>query len=161
MISHNFRRMGLAAVLLLQMLSACNILRDRMPMEELIYPPIDAVGKEEVAEPAVVGGVLIANGASTLGGYADDEISIAVTYAASSTAGEVTDMRIARTRDEEAIREAEWEPFVDKKTYKITLMLNFYGLIECVQYRDELGNLSPVYCDDVNVEGMAKPPDVD
>lgn len=155
MLSQPFRRMGLAAVLLL-VLSGCN-----MPTEELNSPPIDAAEGDAAAEAVVVGSVLIENGASTVGGYAGDEISVTVTYAASSTAVKVTDMRTARTSDEEAIRVAEWEPFVNEKTYKITLMLNFYGLTECVQYRDELGNLSAVYCDDVNVEGMVKPPDVD
>jgi len=27
-----------------------------------------------------------------------------------------------------------------------------------VQYRDALGNLSPVYCDDISLEGMPAPP---
>ena len=39
-----------------------------------------------------------------------------------------------------------------------TLALNWVGFYQRVQYRDALGNLSSVYCDDISLEGNPPPP---
>jgi hypothetical protein len=52
----------------------------------------------------------------------------------------------------------EWQPFVAQVDYPFRPPINWSGFYISVQYRDELGNLSPVYCDDISVEGMPAPP---
>ena len=52
-----------------------------------------------------------------------------------------------------AALEASWEPFEPRKAYQTTLAVNWVGYYLNVQYRDQQGNLSPIYCDDVSLEG--------
>jgi hypothetical protein len=51
----------------------------------------------------------------------------------------------------------EWEDFAESKTYPVPVAINWTGFYLCVQYQDEHGNLSPVYQDDISVEGMPRP----
>jgi hypothetical protein len=103
--------------------------------------------------------VQIEDGREVVGGTAGDLIPIDVAFAASSTAGRVTEMRVgnicAADRDLSA---RPWEPFAATKTYSTTAAINFVGWYVSVQYRDTHGNLSPIYCDDISVEGMPAPP---
>jgi len=48
-------------------------------------------------------------------------------------------------------------PMVTSKTYTVTLMLNWTNFQLNVQYRDEKGNLSPVSCAAISLEGTPKP----
>ena len=59
------------------------------------------------------------------------------------------------------LEQVDWEPFVESKTYPVHVILNWTGFYRCVQYQDEHGNLSPVYRDDISVEGMPPPMLVD
>jgi len=50
---------------------------------------------------------------------------------------------------------ARWEPFVKQKTFSYQIIgMNWVGWSLATQYRDANGHLSPVYCDDISVEGM-------
>jgi hypothetical protein len=40
----------------------------------------------------------------------------------------------------------------------VHVALNWTGFYVCVQYQDEHGNVSPVYRDDISVEGVPRPP---
>jgi len=56
------------------------------------------------------------------------------------------------------LESADWEPFAASKTYPVPVVINWTGFYICVQYQDEHGNLSPVYGDDISVEGMPRRP---
>jgi hypothetical protein len=92
-----------------------------------------------------------------MGGYVGDTIQVSVTFTATSRVAVVTEMHTSGSCRTEAFQEAAWEPFVGKKTFPVQVILNWVGLVISVQYRDAQGNLSPVYCDDISVEGMPRP----
>jgi hypothetical protein len=113
---------------------------------------------ESVEETVVSGGVLIEDGRSAMGGTAGDTIQAAVTFTATSSVAEVIEMRVSIGCDEEALAAAAWEPFASQKTYPVHVILNWVGWYIGVQYRDASGNVSPMYCDDISVEGMPAQP---
>ena len=51
-----------------------------------------------------------------------------------------------------------WQPFAPGKTFPFTPPINWVGFYVTVQFRDSAGNLSPLYCDDISVEGMPPQP---
>lgn len=108
--------------------------------------------------PGVTGSVLIHNGGCCMGGPVGSTIYVDVAFSASSTAGAVTDMRVNRQgvcTVSQDLSSIPWEPFVTSKIYPYTIMaLNWVGYYVGVQYRDSAGNISPVYCDDLSIEGM-------
>jgi hypothetical protein len=111
----------------------------------------------------VYGSVVIGGGQCCVGGIAGETIEIVIAFEASSPLADVTEMRVrlgSFNFTEEDMAHAEWEEFVPYKTYSIQVALNWVGFYVTVQYRDELGNLSPIYRDDISVEGHPAPPTV-
>jgi len=108
----------------------------------------------------VTGAVQIAGGGCCIGGTEGDTIQAQVSFSAASSRGRVSQMRVAITRcsSDTDLERADWEPFVDSKTYPVYVALNWVGFYVCVQYQDEYGNLSAVYRDDISVEGMPRTP---
>ncbi len=103
----------------------------------------------------VTGSVLIEGGRSAAGGTAGSQISLKVQLAASSPAGKVTEMRVQTTGGcNQPTLTAAWEPFTPEKTFTTTLALNWVGFYVAAQFRDDNSHLSPVYCDDISLEGM-------
>lgn len=106
----------------------------------------------------VTGEVLVEGGNSMTGGVAGEIIDLSVTFTASSAAGQVTDMRVNTgapgCAQEEAMERYPWEPFEAEKVYTTTAFINIQGWYASAQYRDDAGNVSPVYCDDISIEGM-------
>lgn len=107
----------------------------------------------------VTGSVLLQNGACCVGGPVGTTVNINATFSATSSAGTVTEMRVARQTCTSTIipdlSAVAWEPFVTSKTYPTTInAINWTSSYINVQYRDSAGNISPVYCDDISVEGM-------
>jgi hypothetical protein len=105
----------------------------------------------------VTGSVDIGPGRSRAGGFEGETIQVRVDFSATSPFGRVSRMRVTwgcRADTEHA----DWEPFVDSKTYPVTVVLNWTGFYICVQFQDEYGNLSPVYHDDISVEGFPRKP---
>lgn len=104
----------------------------------------------------VSGSVLIEDGRCCAGGKAGDTTNLTVAFKANSPAGAVTEMRVQPgggcLRDAPAL-DAPWEPFAAVRSYPVGLALNWVGFYLNVQYRDSAGNLSPVYCDDISLEG--------
>ena len=45
-----------------------------------------------------------------------------------------------------------------EEVYTTTAFINIQGWYANAQYRDDAGNISPVYCDDISVEGMPAQP---
>ena len=120
--------------------------------------PTATLMDETPTDSVVTGNILIEGGNSAMGGYAGDMIQASITYTATSQVAPVTEMRTAKGCGEETLQDAVWEPFVTQKSFPLIVSLNWVGFGMSVQYRDAQGNLSPVYCDDINVEGMSKPP---
>jgi hypothetical protein len=119
----------------------------------LITSPADATG-------VVTGTVQISNGSCCAGGAAGSTISLPVAFSATSGAGPVSEMRVGvglRCGDER-IGIQPWEPFQTSKSYTTTLAVNWVGWYIAAQYRDAQGNLSPVVCDDISLEGMPPTP---
>ena len=105
----------------------------------------------------VIGSVVLNGGNYHAGGTAGSTINVGVEFAAASTYGQVTEMRVSTAGmcfAEADMAEATWEPFSASKTIPVYVGINWAGFYVSVQYRDEQGHLSPVYCDDISVEGM-------
>lgn len=123
------------------------------PLEK--QPPLiqTAVAATRAAFP-VVGSVKIEGSPCCRGGTAGSTIQIKVDFLASSTAGKVTEMRInPSSANPPNDLEAKWEPFVSSRSFNYRVVINWTTYSICVQYRDEKGNLSEIYCDSVGVEG--------
>jgi len=114
-----------------------------------------AVAATQTAFP-VNGSVVLEGGNGAVGGSAGSTINIEAEFAAASPFGKVTEMRVltGMCRSEADMGEAAWEPFAATKTFQVQVIINWTGFSVSAQYRDEKGHLSPVYCDDINVEGM-------
>jgi hypothetical protein len=130
-----------------------------------IIPQPSRVGRPPIFTPTpylpVQGAVIIEEGRSAVGGIAGDTIQIAIAFRASSPMAEVTHMRVlvgSGWLDEREMAYASWEPFVMQRSYPVHLALNWVGFYVSVQYRDAQGNLSPIYRDDISVEGMPPTP---
>jgi hypothetical protein len=111
----------------------------------------------------VTGSVLLEDGRCCVGGLEGSTVNIKAVFEARSPFGEVTDMRVAngggQCLTEGEMSAVPWEPFTAEKTYQFAgIPINWVGYYVSVQYRDAQGNLSPVYCDDISVEGMPRPP---
>ena len=95
------------------------------------------------------------------GGVAGETIQLQADFEAESVSGVVQEMRVATGGmcfDEAKLDTVEWEPFVLSKEYPFQVALNWVGYYISVQYRDNQGDLSPVYCDDISVEGSPAAP---
>ena len=121
-------------------------------------PPVvqTAVAETKTAFP-LTGSVQLGGGGCCIGGTEGDTIEVQVSFSATSPFGEVKEMRV-RTGgicfSESEMSGTNWEPFVSSKTYPVYVALNWIGFYVSAQYRDNHGNLSPVYCDDISVEGF-------
>jgi hypothetical protein len=107
----------------------------------------------------VTGFAKIENGRTVAGGKAGSTIEVKVQFGATSPLGDVKEMRVRDFRSrkcasETEMNEAAWEPVVAEKIYKIGVVINFTSFDVSAQYRDAKGNLSPIYCADLAVEGM-------
>lgn len=115
-----------------------------------------AIAATRAAFP-LTGSVQIAGGGCCVGGNAGDTLAVQVDFSAASPFGTVGEMRV-RTDGicfpESEMVDAAWEPFMSSKRYPVYVALNWVGFYVSVQYRDDHGNLSPVYCDDISVEGF-------
>jgi len=104
------------------------------------------------------GSVLLQGGLCCIGGVVGTNVTLRKDFVAPSSFGPVVEMRRMEGSfclSEVELANAPWEPFVPSviETYMIST-INWIGHTISVQYRDNLGNLSPVVCDDISVEGM-------
>jgi hypothetical protein len=105
------------------------------------------------------GAVQIAGGNCCIGGFDGETIQAQVSFSAASPFGSVSRMRVIPNCSADTDMESvAWEPFVDSKSLPVHVVINWSGFTVCVQYQDEHGNLSPVYQDNISVEGMPRPP---
>lgn len=110
----------------------------------------------------VTGTVEIEGGRCCAGGVAGAPIDLSVALSATSDAGAVTEMRTVMRAggcaQEVDMTDAAWEPFATERSYTFAPPLNWVGVYVSAQFRDEVGNLSPIICDDISVEGMPPSP---
>jgi hypothetical protein len=112
-----------------------------------------AIAVTQAAFP-VSGSMKIEGSPCCVGGKAGSTLPVKVNFAATSPAGAVTDMKVSscfvltQTPDQ-----VSWEPFAPEKTFDVNVALNWTTFSLGAQYRDAQGNLSPVYCDEIAVEG--------
>ena len=115
--------------------------------------------KPVTAPVSFTGAVQIARGSCCIGGFDGETIQVQVSFSAASPFGSVSQMRVKPGCSVDTDMESvAWEPFVDSKTLPVYVIINWTGFMVCVQYQDEYGNLSPVYRDDISVEGMPRAP---
>ena len=115
--------------------------------------------KRVTAPVSFTGAVQIAGGSCCIGGFDGETIQAQVSFSAASPFGSVSQMRVVPGCSADTDMESvAWEPFVDSKTLPVLIVINWIGFMVCVQYQDENGNLSPVYRDDISVEGMPRAP---
>lgn len=115
--------------------------------------------KRVTAPVSFTGAVQIAGGSCCIGGFDGETIQAQVSFSAASPFGSVSQMRVIPSCSADTDMESvAWEPFVDSKTLPVYVVINWTGFMVCVQYQDEYGNLSPVYRDDISVEGMPRAP---
>ena len=122
------------------------------------YTPSPAAPASPVTE--FTGSVQIEGGPCCIGGTMGDTIQVHVQLSAASPFGNVTLMRVRPTGGCSAnpdMESAAWEPFAPSRTFPVQVALNWIGFYVSAQFQDEHGNLSPVYCDDISVEGMPPP----
>jgi hypothetical protein len=110
----------------------------------------------------VEGSVVIEGGTCCVGGTAGDTVDIHIACQASSPYAEVTEMRVRAGGGgpftEVDLAEEAWVPFMTSQTVPFGVAINWVGFYVAVQFRDALGDLSPVYTDDISVEGMPPTP---
>jgi hypothetical protein len=123
-------------------------------LDKLPSPVLTALAATRTVQP-VTGAVLIERGICCAGGKAGSKKLLNVEFTAASPTGRVTEMRVqpGSCVKDAAQLQASWEPFQISKTYEATLALNWVGWTINVQYRDEGGHVSPIYCDDISLEG--------
>ena len=132
------------------------VVADGAVIEDLPAPVQTAVAVTAVAYP-VQATAVIEGGICCQGGAAGAQIPLDVEFTATSPFGEVTEMRVSMSagcRTEAELADTAWEPFQPTKTYQIAVVINWVGHYVSAQFRDAAGNLSPVVCDDISVEGM-------
>ena len=124
------------------------------PLAQLPPPVQTAAASTQTAYP-VTGSVQIEGGRCCAGGKAGSIIELKVDFQADSRAGEITEMKVqvGQCITEPDQFTASWEPYQPQQTFETLLAINWVGWWISVQYRDSSGNLSPVYCDDISLEG--------
>ncbi|MFN8498674.1 MAG: hypothetical protein U0641_12550 [Anaerolineae bacterium] len=106
---------------------------------------------------AVTGAVVLQDGACCAGGIANQPLNIHAAFTAASTVGVVTSMRVVAAwcpLAAQLIPGEPWQPFVNSMTYTITPPINWSSFDLAAQFQDNHGNVSPIYCADIAVEGM-------
>jgi len=115
----------------------------------------------EITTTAVsfTGTVQIAGGGCCIGGFDGETIQAQVSFSATSPFGRVSQMRVkSGCSVDTALESVDWETFAASKMVPVLVFINWSVFSICVQYQDEYGNLSPVYWDDISVEGMPRGP---
>lgn len=109
----------------------------------------------------VQGSVVLEDGRCCVGGEAGSEVTIRADFSASSEQGQVNEMRVSTKSGcakESDLAEIAWEPFEAQRSFTTRAASGWVGFYLSVQFRDSNGNLSPVFCDDISVEGMPARP---
>lgn len=137
-------------------MSITGVIDDKTPIAS--QPPAIQTIIAQARSAFPVSGKIQVGEQSTMGGKAGTTLNIKVKFEATSPQANVTEMRVkpspmGRCLTPEEMNDAPWEKFVAEKTYTYSPPINWSTFKLHVQYRDAQGNLSPVYCGEVAVEG--------
>ena len=159
---------GRAAIVVTVLLAALTLFGVECALAEaMLHQEVHAQEIAQAATPAppssypVTGSVVLKGGASVAGGTAGSVLAMDAAFKASSPSGPVTEMRTATRYGGGCLKDMSsvaWEPFAPTQTFTLTIFLNFIGFYVSAQFRDANGNLSPIVCDDISVEGMPARP---
>jgi len=72
--------------------------------------------------------------------------------------GSVINRQTGHGCSEDTLAATPWEPLASLKSYPVQVIIIWVGWYISLQYRDTSGNISPMYCDDISVEGMPPQP---
>jgi hypothetical protein len=109
----------------------------------------------------VSGMVLIEGGRCCAGGIAGQTITIRAAFIGNSPYADVVEMRVASGPKQltmEEMAQIPWEPYEQYQSFKVELGSNWIAYWIQAQFRDAAGNPSPVYADDISLEGMPPSP---
>jgi hypothetical protein len=156
MVSYMATQVSLLATENAQFSSLISYLATRGPASgtAVVTPP-------ETNAALVSGEVVIEDGSCCVGATAGDDIEITVRFSASGRQAPVTEMRykVGGFADlEQGFYTEPWGLFREQLTFTYRVPINWTGFYVRVQYRDSLGNLSPIYTDDISVEGAPPTP---
>jgi hypothetical protein len=133
-----------------------------VPTVETLTPEDDADEPPTDSGSPVVGSIELEDGRCCAGGMAGETIQIAAVLSAESSGDQVTEMRFSTAgsgcRESPSLAGTAWEPFARQKEFPFRVAINWVGFNVWVQFRDDQGRLSALYCDDISVEGMPAPP---
>lgn len=121
-----------------------------------VFTPAPSTPWEPTPYLPVRGEVILEEGRCCAGGKAGEVIEITARFSAESPLAEVDKMRYRlgqNSADLDDLAQTSWEPFRESMTFSIQVTLNWVGYTLSVQYMDAVGNLSPVYSDEISVEG--------
>lgn len=125
------------------------------------FAPLVFAGANNRLERVVSGSVLLEKGRCCAGGIVGQVIQIQADFQASSPVAEVTEMRVrpgSQVYDEQEMQAAPWESYKNQEQFPVPVVINWVGFHISVQYRDALGNFSPVYHDEISIEGQPAMP---
>ena len=108
------------------------------------------------SSPVVTGTVILNNGICCAGGTAGDQVKITADFTATSNDAPITEMRFVDSytcSENSEIQLAEWEDFRNKVVFDVSISINWIGYYVQAQFRDARGNMSPILCDDIGIEG--------
>jgi uncharacterized coiled-coil protein SlyX len=120
-------------------------------------PSTSAVDPPPTIVPLILGGVEIEEGKCCVGGVTGEEIDIRIRFSAIGLEVPTMEMRYLAggySQLDDQLDAVPWEPYVEELTFTYQIPTNWTGFYVRVQYRDSHGNLSPIYTDDISVEGM-------
>jgi hypothetical protein len=104
----------------------------------------------------VGGSVVLEDGRCCAGGRAGEVIEISAEFHAQSPDAEIVKMRYRLAHDkadEDELAQVPWQPFREQEEIPVEVALNWVGYTLSVQFMDGAGNLSPVYHDEISIEG--------
>jgi hypothetical protein len=125
------------------------------------FAPLIFAGATNSSDRLVSGSIVLEEGRCCAGGVVGQVIQIGVEFQASSPEADITEMRVrpgSQFYDEQEMQAAPWEPYRNQEQFPVPVVINWVGFYISVQYRDALGNLSPVYHDDISIEGQPATP---
>ena len=109
------------------------------------------------------GSVVLQGDLCCVGGVVGTTVALRMDFVPPSSFSGRIEMRRKEGMDclsEEDMASTPWEPFIATITEPYTITaINWIGYAISVQYRDSQGRISPVFCDEISVEGMPAPPE--
>lgn len=129
-----------------------------IPQGTPVPTPYVPPGSTPAAE--ILGAVLIEDGRCCAGATEGQTLDIEASFSASSPFGPITHMRVqagAALFGGAGLELAPWEPFQATRTFPVYVPINWTGFYVSVQYLDASGRISPIFSDDISIEGMPAP----